>query len=448
MKNRKLLAWFPAVVLFTAACRALIGLEEPQLGPDAGVDAGTDADANFDPTCIGVPLPEPPAAANAAEEGTYFLAVNGLFLDGFKKDFLDGGLLGQIPAANLDCSNTCGPALDAGDGAVTEVRPACRNPRAPAGNGISCDLPGTPGYENALFDAYGSFDLPGDGGITTTARLGESTIIIGLTGYNGLKDDSIVELKLASSTGLKRSGNACRGEDAGATDAGDAGVRPARLFKPQEDGCDEWEVSSNDFTTTSTVEQEGYARAFLGGLRGYVRDNYIVVPNTGTGVIPIIGKGFGLQYSRGFFVARLAWFKADGSPCTPGEGPGVCLLGTDEALTAGIVPFRSALEAFMAARPVSVDGILPRYCSLPETLYKNLLVDPLCRARDMTLDPNTWYKDAPCDALSAAIRFRARSAKPWIVRGTDKQDNYETFCPDSGAQFERFARCDGDGSTP
>jgi hypothetical protein len=197
------------------------------------------------------------------------------------------------------------------------------------------------------------------------------------------------------------------------------------------------------------VTKNAYAGGFLDGLNGYVRDNYLVVPNVRAGLIPVAAGGFGLEFSRGLFVARLAWFDKKGGPCTPGSGPEVCLLGTDEALIAGLIPFRSALEAFLASKPISTSFIDQRYCSLlPEDTAKQLLVDPLCRARDMTLDPNTWYKDLPCDALSAAIRFRARSAKPWVVGDTGEKTTYETLCPDGGAQLERFLRCEVDGSAP
>jgi hypothetical protein len=180
----------------------------------------------------------------------------------------------------------------------------------------------------------------------------------------------------------------------------------------------------------------------VGGAPGYVRDNYLIVPLVPRGALPLANNGFGIGFIRGFAAAKLAWFDAKGAPCTPGGDAGACLLGTDEGLLGGIVSFRSTLEAFMASRPVTANSVLPRYCAIPEETYRQLLVDPLCRARDMTLDPNKWFKGEQCDALSTGIRFRARAAKPWVVQDNGVKLTYEDFCPDGGAQLERFARCE------
>ncbi|MBK6463855.1 MAG: hypothetical protein IPF92_23060 [Myxococcales bacterium] len=327
----RLLAVGAALGATLMACQLLVGAGDeegsppPSQVPAPGPEAGDAAPVDL---CQHVVPPPPSLAPDGADAPPIWFAVSSL--EGLPR--VDARPFG------LDQDGLCTGFLGATD----------QDGGAPCLRAVVDDRGGIDNAAARMFVA-----LPDGGGIqlfrgfTRSLRLGERTLLIGLSRYNGAADDPAVEVRFATSGALET--NACDLGDAG--DAGDGGGGP------RSEGCDTW----------------SRARAAAGGdpdaggpetlLEGYVVGGRLVAgtrrPSTLT--LDVLDVSLSVLHAR--FVATLTERSVAGrrvrsldgvvagrlSPSALleelGREPGLCTTATMRSLRAAVCDYRDIPSA-------------------------------------------------------------------------------------------------------
>jgi hypothetical protein len=352
-------------VLPLAACGSgfLRGLTGGQA--DAGSDAGGEASTCFDP------IPERPTGAESPTQRDLTFAVEDIRLDTASRD-------AGLPAPEgRDLDRTCscpGP-------------PSCR---APSGWDPACD--GPRGQDDAfgpLFNQIAS--LIGYPDFAAYIRSGGFTTLIDVQQWNGERDDPVVTVALRTSQGLESHA--------------DGGTERAKL-----DGTDVWTVDPSSLidgekriglsceATIPTLCLPAYRDA-----NAYVRDGRLYAH---------LDFPFALTTPQGRLILDMKQ---------------VTLIGTlTKVSAAGAESYR--LEGELVGR-VPASRFLTNVAVLRDTTtgtancgssFYPAVKAEICGAVDILSDPSKDGSDAPCDALSGAIRFVAGPARAGVVFAGDK----------------------------
>jgi hypothetical protein len=356
--------------LVAAGCDVVLGFSDKELrvaAEDASVpaivDAATDAppgtpDAGEPASCsaLGTP-PRPAIADDAANDRTVVLAFRRIDLG----DRIDGSP-NEIIGLNLDRTCTCpGPS-------------SCK-PYPDAG--AHCDQRGSIDNEGtALFRFYST--LHGsliDAVVNEQIETGLFSVILRISGYNGEANDPKVTFGFFTSVGTPRA---------------DGGP-----IAPRFDGHDTWDVDPS----SAQAPSDGGLVPKYEVTDAYVAD-HALVGSLGDWPIPFgsaTGVGIGLAFNMQLTGAHVtATLRADGA----GN------FRIDDGVLAGRWPTRNILGA-IGALPNPFSGAA-RLCD-DKTAYFNL-TKLVCGAADVTADPTSTDRDAPCSAVSAGMRFEALPA--------------------------------------
>jgi len=401
-RSRSLAALVIGTGLGLLACRALVGLESPDIesrsppSAEASMDAGSDAmEAGPDGAC-GASLPPRPIVG--ADGGG---------------DVLDGGAAGlsiprwfvireltvqttkdDFPGEDLDCvATTCGLDKRLVPGSVGSCRPRRKD------DAVVCD--GPKGIDNGVLSALRP--ILGDVekvelDIRTSAGL--NGVLIYLGRYDGQLNAPAVSSALLSSPGILRNSRGCG-------TAGDAAP-----FSPCDDGSDEWAVrwgSALPATEGAFVEAPLNVKV---DDTAYVSSGELIVP--GLPLIAISVGGRVLNVQRPIMRAQFR---------TNGNGQ-VVLRG----VLSGVVDPVRAAEVLRAVGIGVGAGTSEAVCLQP--LYLKALQEAVCGGLDISVDRNAV--DPVCDGISLAFQFEARPAKPYVLAPDAAVPVEPDVCADAG----------------
>lgn len=337
------------------ACQLLVGVEDEPQNPrpeagtavDGAIESGADAGA---PLCSHPRPPGPPASGALTPTTKHVFAVRRVKIGGYddlERDFdfddrcsCENREPGKSPTSCKQQGDPCSPPTDDPQGRDLGGRTALGGAAALGGQLENKDV-------NPRFET------------------GVSGFLITIAGYNGEPDDTLVEVGLAVSNGIKKSNKDARERSAAEACAGlemEGGVEPAW------DGKDLWYRAGSGAALT----------------QGHVRGNLVVV-NGASNAYELSLSGQRLRQSRSVFVARI-----EKSPV------GLKLHGN----LVGLVKANDLLAVvgtFLA--PGGQDG--GRLCESP---LLELFRDPICKNLDLSDEQNP---DAPCDALALAFGIEA-----------------------------------------
>jgi hypothetical protein len=380
------------------ACRALVGLESPEVEsrptptPEASVDAGSDAgDEGGGPSCT-PSLPQRPSGGGDAGGGDVldggppiprWFVIRELTVQTTKEDF---------PGEDLDCvATSCGLDKKLTPGSRGSCRPRRDNP-------VVCDGPG--GVDNGVMSALRP--ILGDVervelDIRTAAGLNGLLIYLGR--YDGQKNAPAVSAALLSSPGILRNNGPCDG-GAGAP------------FTPCDDGNDEWAVRwGSALPATEGADVEAPLNVKVDST-AYVSSGELIVPG-----LPLIAISIGgrvLTVQRPIMRAQFR---------TNGNGQ-VVLRG----VLSGVVDPVRAADVLRAVGIGVGTGTSEAVCLQP--LYLKALQEAVCGGLDISLDRNAV--DPVCDGISLAFQFEARPAKPYVLAPDAAVPVEPDVCADAG----------------
>ncbi|EYF01098.1 hypothetical protein [Chondromyces apiculatus] len=342
----------------------------PPTDNDAGTDAGSDADV--EPTCERVLIPEPPdpSTESAGDQG---------FVVAFRT--ID---LGESPASNpigFDLDRTCScqgeglsctplggePGLDIND---------------PFREGVGCDLGG--GVDNAANSIFSIVRLASNGDFGSSfysqqIERGAWSILLRVSGYNNSLNDPKVRLDWFIASDFIPPPDP----------PPDPSIPPA----PAWEGADRWSVQS-DNVMGGDVNAPAYSDELA-----YVADGVLVGavpslpirlgdPGAANGGSPDdMGATMELTLSGAFIVAELGFVPPS----------------TDFVITKGRVAGRIGLKDVFRGIGSYRDSDQQPYCK--DSPFYGTAKSQLCAAADMHLIPAG--RTVPCDALSLGIAFTA-----------------------------------------
>lgn len=362
-----------AVLPLLAACQALIGIGGDDFVVDDagssadGAEASTgDADPRPPACATGTqPVAQPTGATNGDDGARYVFAIRSIDVSGRTE-------AGAPTGFDLDRVCSCD---------ATGAPSSCVVPDKPVVPG-GCDDPG--GVDNALFhiwNAVGSdYYTLLNKTVAKDLRCGHDTLLLVLSQYNGLADDSEVLVHTVESFGIRddHDGGEPDGSPCGAASA----YRPARW-----DGTDPWSVPTGAvaFGQPTTVAR-----------KGYVRDFQLVVDSRGQSTGPIVLRAVSpnpMNVEQAVITGKLV-------PLTDGGAAGF-------ELTDGVLAGRVNANAFLAAlapSPVAVGAGVETFCG---QAYWASLTEQLCAAVETLDDPTREFRGASCNAISMVLGFTA-----------------------------------------
>lgn len=343
------------------ACQLIVGVqdEEGSAKPDAFAPK---IDSAVPDLCAhaSIPSERPAATTEGSDLEPLWFAISsmdglprspgesfGFDLDGVCTGFTSG------PTA-YDGGGSCLPANADDDGGIDNAAPAL--------------FRGLPfGYGSKLFDI-----------VTKQVQNGDRTLLVYLSRYNGTPNDPFVQVQLIPTDRLVST--AC-GPDGGPSDAGQPdGATPT----PEWQGCDAWSFAQGRLILT------GGQPAPTGLQDGYVKDGRLVVGTTSSTQLSLNVGGLAITVTNSFLVANL-------KPTTTDAGKKLFAL---EGLVTGRLAPSSLFEGVARADKAFCDPVL----------LANLVKPTVCSARDIAEFPSQDFREAPCTAISAALKFSALQA--------------------------------------
>lgn len=369
-------------MLATLSCQLVLGLDEPvtaaaDAGPsEAGAaDAGGDADK-----CVHATVPAAPDGGAAGGNISRWFAITAIELPAQAP---------KLRGLDLDESCTCDPA--SGD----TTKSSCIGKDA-----SRCDLAN--GVDDALSGLLQTVLIPGSGGdpakvASEAVRSGARTLLIYISGWNGLPNDADVSVGFVSSRGLfEAEGCVDAGSpdrDAAAFNLTDAQSPNGARYSPRNDGCDRWSpVISLDGTFPNLILNGGT-------VHGYVVDRQLVAPFDEVAMV-LLGRKTSLR--DGYLVATLG--------VLTGDSPVAALSGT----LAGRIEINELVAAVGASQVGKGDdtGNYQAVCEAIPGLWSQSILPTLCDARDVMASKAFDGQDKSCDGVSVALGFRAVAALP------------------------------------
>jgi len=376
-----------AVLLAVAACVVRYEAEPGPSVMDAGVgDAGPEALA---PDATASCARAVPPARPSTEDGTANPNLRLQFA------MVDLWLLPREgdPIAGYDIDGLC----------TCPDREACKAvvlpDAAPLRRPSRCDDQG--GRDNRAYQQYLSLrEVTTQFGEEHWARqmvTGQETSLIEVADYNGGKNDPQVSVAVAAGMRGRR--------------ATDAGPDAALKF----DGDDQWDIRTTDVPQAAPLGDGGTCTSMLDDCatrsidrNAYVRDGVLVARIDGVFPWPLGSVPWRMDMRQGYLVARLERQPSGHYTLEGGQ-------------VAGRISAKDYLNVYgrITVSPLTVP--------LCRSAFFAAIRDDLCQALDLPLDPGLDGKDAVCDALSTALKFRAVSVKLGSV-ATYPLDTTE--CPD------------------
>lgn len=335
-----------AYLLSTAAAGALLlGLATalqscvlPQFEVGSLPDAGSDAppDTGGPPAC-GKTYPDPPGGADQPINNTFVVAIRSI----------DMGE-GQTSPPGYDLDHQCTCFNDAG--------PTCV-PRLP-----TCDAPD--GVDNAaakLINLITASTGVGSSYWSTKANEGSWSLLIQISGYNGLPDDPAVDVTIFASPGMG-------------------------TLTPKWDGTDAWPVSA------TSVEGGDVTKPLFKSAGAYVANKVLVAATPSV--------GFTVAGTNERITINLTGGVITGTLDDPGTG---------FRISDGIIAARWHEPDIFAALSSYRSNGGDAFCT-DSTIAYNTAKATICNSLDI-LEDGSGPKSLPCDSLSMGIGFKAEPAK-------------------------------------
>ena len=276
-----------------------------------------------------------------------------------------------------------------------------------APTGGACDADG--GIDDRAADLFSQF--PGGLAKRFTDQAnhftgcGQQAILLGITDYNGLANDSKVEINSIASAGILDvpAQGADGGVDPGNCTAHDGGTT---YFLPRWDGTDRWAVRPGGMVSgvPSTVPFNGFVRNYElvadSRAKGQLVDLPIVINLFGTGDV---------RLNSPVIVGRIRPTLADGG-LAPLDEAGAPTAPVSSFVLEGSISGRANADDLLAA------AALARYdtggtvlCTVP--IY-DAIKPQICGYRDISFDPSLDFaKGHTCDGLSLTFQFTAYPAR-------------------------------------
>ncbi|MBS2012736.1 MAG: hypothetical protein JST00_07615 [Deltaproteobacteria bacterium] len=422
---RRLFALAGLLSAGTFACQLLVGIgEEPFLVNDAGVPAeagpsAPTAEASADP-CDHAGPPRRIDANDRGDKKAYFLAVSSLELR-----TADGGP--DPDGFDLDGTCTC----DERPGATEAGASSCVIPSdAPS---KLCD-PGNRGIDNIfgiaanqLSEAARALGFDVDFGNAFTQQYandetcGKRAMLLAITGYNGEKDDFLVGAQLLDSYGIR---SAQAGGALSSIEAGCGNEDNGPPFPAKHDGTDGWSLPRDTLLDRQT-------NTLKSGVEAWVTDYTLVIDTRRQSLSERIKLG-GLDFERSgsLLVAKLIPLDERGQRLEL-DATGKVANGTiprafavESGVVAGRAPITPLLKSLGTATIPTPTGNSEPLCKLG---LSGFIKSTLCAVRDLRSVPTRDFAGEPCDAVSFAIRFRARPAL--VTPDTFDGDSGVGSCP-------------------
>ncbi|APR80016.1 Hypothetical protein A7982_05363 [Minicystis rosea] len=328
-----------AVFLAAAAMESCV-LPQYEVGelPDAGSDAPPDTGG---PAC-GKTYPDPPSGSDSPINNSFVMAIRAI-------DMGEGAP--SPPGYDLDHQCTC----------VNDAGPTCV-PRLP--NLPSCDAPD--GVDNAAAKLINLVAIAAGSGMfgsayfSTLANDGSWTLLIQVSGYNGLANDPKVDVALFASPG-----------------------RMGAL--PKWDGSDEWPVSA------TSVQDGDVTKPLVVSAGAYVSNNVLVA------AIPSVAFTISGMTER--ITITMTAGVLTGTIQSQGNG---------WRIADGIIASRWHEPDIFAALSSYRSNTGDAFCT-DATLGYPTAKSTICNSLDILKD-GSGPKSLPCDSLSMGIGFKADPA--------------------------------------
>lgn len=367
-----------AISVALLSCQIILGIDEPVGTARPAPDSGP-------------PIPDEcrhavmEGAPNVRDDEINIFGNNGLWFATTSYDvpYVDDAGLGRR-GLDLDNACTCNPDPDQRDS--LDGAPRCAPRYGSTVTPQACDGPG--GVDDAFGQAVETYFSAVPAGDPRAAgnediQHGISTALIWLTGYNGLLDDSAVQVAIVPSAGVQTASR-CQGQPE--RDASDRiQVGDASFYPPLFDGCDPWAPRMADVQTDEKGAQpRTINQAFVKG---------------------------GILYSR--------WL----SDSIPISFLGATMTASDAHLTARLTKVSDSsyrLDGFVAGR-LSVDQLLH---TIGGTMVRvsggqntplctqsgfSYLSHKLCEQLDVIDNPNVDPAGTVCNAVSVVVGVHAMS---------------------------------------
>jgi hypothetical protein len=258
---------------------------------------------------------------------------------------------GEMNPPGYDLDHTCACFMGMGPSCVSPIQ--------------HCDFPD--GVDNGASKLVQLIQIGlgagnfGSSYFSTKADEGHWSLLIQVTGYNGMADDPQVDVAVFPSPGLS-----------GAT--------------PKWDGTDTWPV------TASSVMNGDITKPVYVSMGAYVSNHVLVAALT---TVPLTISGSTMQtititLSEGVFTGTLSG------------------VGNNWEVTDGILAARWAQEDIFGALSSYRNGMGQPFCTNVPLVYSTAKT-AVCNGLDILKD-GAGAKSLPCDALSMGIGFKAQSA--------------------------------------
>lgn len=332
----------------------LVGAEGGQ--PDSGVMEAGDQDVDM---CAHTHWPARPAADSVGgSDHQFYMALS----------YLDFGVrdAGMPPTIGFDLDGVCTcPGLDTCKLASSEL-------------GIQhCDFPG--GVDNAgetlisRFAAYpGFFD---QGFINLRIAQGYYGALVRVRQYNGLADDTQVEVSMFTSNGTE-------------------GVQSGFPTPPKGDGTDKWTLDPSSLLGATVPDGGQPIPAVAVDVNAYVSGGQLV----GNLDVPLtVGAGTG----EGTITVDLTGSVIVGT-LTP--------VGSSFRIDDGVMAGRWEARKLLVALGATYDPLAPSLSLCGSDPVYQGLKKVICQFPDITSNVQDDNKNAPCDALSFSFSFKSRPA--------------------------------------
>lgn len=327
-----------ALLLLAAAALQSCVLPTFEVGslPDAGIDAPPDTGG---PPPCGKTYPDPPGGSDEPINNTFVLAVHSI----------DMGE-GQPSPPGYDLDHQCTCFNDAGPTCVPRVQ--------------ACDAPD--GVDNAAAKLINLVSIATGGGVfgssyfSAKANEGRWSLLLQISGYNGLADDPAVEVAMFASPGMG-------------------------ALTPKWDGTDEWPVSA------TTVENGDVTKPLFKSAGAYVANRVLVAAAPEVAfTISGANERISIKMTAGVFTGTLD------------------SLGTGWRIADGIIAARWHEPDIFAALSSYRNNGGDALCTDSPIGY-NTAKATICGSLDILKD-GSGPKSLPCDSLSMGIAFKAEPA--------------------------------------
>ena len=382
-----------SVALITAlgaavGCGLILGIEDKPVRRDADASDATAVEVDrcqhaFAPPATG-------ADEDPTTRGTYVVAVRRVAFGGE-----DAGVLGF----DLDGTCTC-----AGTGGAHDASASCSHPTGAAA--ASCD--GDGGIDNALGALAPVRALVDTDIDSTETDCGRWALLFVLLNYNGLANDSDVQLGPVLSPGIDQP------HEVGEAPSGCNEDGLVTVYAARWDGTDEWSSDTTFVPKKSTIP--------FRIIDGFVRDWVLVARAGQTPIDMPIGPAI-VEATQATVVAQIE--PLDDGLAKIGAGARATRIRLRGQI-AGRVAAPNMLKAGAAFRPRGAGPLCPTGSGAS---FYEALKSSLCGSLDVMVDPQRDFTGAACDAVSAGVSFTADPAR--MSRAKDAVPTPPGPCPDT-----------------